>query len=655
MVANYAPAIPSLPPETPAELALFLNAVKASLDALTSATNAAVVTQADLNAAIEAAVSNAVAQSTAITTNIVATGGSTSGVNDTRTPTAPSGLTVTGGFSTVVLQWDTIPASPPVAFTTIYRAAVDDFSQAAPVGNTRVRLYADFVPDSQVYYYWITFTTEAGIEGAPNQTAGTQAAASLDPTYTTEVLTGAITDAQVASLGADKIVAATLAAFTANLGTVTAGALISPDETFKVDLSNKEIIISGPNGQVADDYTRIRNGAVEVYEWNGSTHILAKALRGLAAGIAENGAVVTLPANYFRQQPKVIVSPASLQVYDAAFTAQSQTIQCEAQNIVEVTPGSGVWQFNAVATLVIAAGTAINAPGVSVPDTQSDSVTSAVYTTPSTDVVRVSVNLRVQSFKGTGSSGLFFFRRVTIALQARPTSGGAWVTYASKVINFGATLGFVATTLSTGTLGANRYNVRIILTYSNAGGTFGSAQFIERQHTTSPARSGSGSTNTSSTDGSVSLPSFSPPAGSIIKSVEKSWTYSISYFLVSTGTGSNVSARVRVEGRTNGPQRTASFGNVVDVDFNGSSSDLETTSSYDAALNWSIVFTTSGGGFGNVSLNVSNAIAVITYDEPVAGDTITHNAMEWDTITTTLSASEQLAAGTLNWLVVGES
>lgn len=283
------PSIPTLPPETPQELVTFLDAVKANIEYLSGANNPSTkaVTAAEL--AAQSAATQVVIAASAGTTTIIE-----SDPPDTTPPGALTGLAVTGGFSFVIVEWDAFNPSPPVAFVKVYRAAVDDPGQAVAVGTSRTLLYADYVPNSQNYYYWIAAVTEAGVEGPINSGSGTPASASLDATYTKEVLAGALTalqimpgglddpdifgtaviqtshiqtaaiiDAHIQSLAGDKIVTADLASITANLGTVTAGTIKSPDNTFSIDLQDKEILITGPGGQVADDYTIIKNGKVE--------------------------------------------------------------------------------------------------------------------------------------------------------------------------------------------------------------------------------------------------------------------------------------------------------------------------------------------------------------------------------------------------------
>jgi len=697
---------------------MFLQSVKSAIDIMSGTTQEAGVTQAELEAAIAGLTAGI--EGGTIT---VLGGGSGSGTTeppDTTPPGSPTGLVATGGFSSVILSWDTVPPSPPVAFTTIYRAAVDDFGQAFPVGTSRVLLYSDYVPDSQDYYYWITFTTEAGIEGAPNSGTGTIGTASLDPAYTKEVLEGAITDLEIAAekltgsdvlkdlsvtsavigdaaiitakindaaivtahiqdaaivdakiqtLGADKIVSSSLSAVNANLGTVTAGLLLSPDATFKVDLSNKEILVTGPAGQAADDYTIIRNGSIEAYQWTGTGHRLAKALRGLETGIANNGATVTL-SNYFRNQPRIIVSPANLPTYLQAFTAQDQTMQCVADNIVETPPGSGTWQFDAIARLIVSGGTEVQSPALSIADSQLNTLTSDIVATISDLATSLTVGISTRSYRETTTAGTFFYRQSTVTLQYRPTGTSTWLIGESKVVNYTDETSFVNTTLSVGSLPADQYDARIEAVYSDSGGTFeGSGGGLVPQppvtRTASPVSEYREIISIQSSldeSGNAVLQSWTPPAGAVITNVEYSYDY----------TAFAWAAHRNSFGQTNSFTSTEQFGSgtvraqAVDVTndgfevqqtnngsglFNSSDGTYDTT-----AIGWNIQMATSSNSDSKAQIDLTNIQAVIDYSLPAtSGDQDPHNWLNWNTLTATLSGSQVLSTGTLNWLAVGES
>lgn len=765
-MVSKTPAIPTVPSSAPPDLAVFLNAVKSALDVADGGTTASFVTQEQLDRALSLLQLTGGGEAPTLIT-VPGTPGETD-PPDTTPPPAPTGLTATGGFSTVILEWDALPSSPPIAFVTVYRAAVDDFSQAAAVGTSRVLLYADYVPDSQAYYYWIRFTSEAGVEGPINSATGTTGSASLDPSYTKEVLANAITDleiadkaltdgsiadaavirdlianlavdgaklddlavdtakiadgailsakiadlavgtakiadaailsakiadaaiieakigtaaivtahiqdaaiidAKIASLGADKIVAATLAAVTANLGSVTAGEMRSPDNTFLVDLSNKEIIITGPAGQAADDYTVFREGSIEAYEWTGAGHSLAKALRGVQTGIATNGATVTIPG-YFRNQPRIIVSPASIPSYLQANQAQDQTLQCIAQNVTEAPPGSGSWQFDAIAQLVIAGGLEGQSPGLSYADSPLNDIYLSSATTTSANVTQLAVLTKVRTYQSNGTGGVYYNRQVTVYLEYREAgTADPWLVGDTNVTQINQESSYVDINLATGTLTTLQYEVRLRYVYANTGGTYtgsggGTVPQPDVERFGGPideTRQILNQAGVQFPSGTVPLAAWTPPAGATAISVEYEYDYTATATANHRYTFGDTVAQVFGTGGVDTmlAQAVATPGNPT---ANQSLSGKYTASgsgSYDPnKLGWRMYLDSSqsSDAIGRIEIGANGAKATISYSLPVTTDTDNHNFATWDTLTATLSGSTVLSSGTVNWQAIGES
>ncbi|MBT2772916.1 hypothetical protein J7J47_11850 [Halomonas sp. ISL-60] len=127
---------------------------------------------------------------------------------DLSIPPAPAGFDAQGGFYGMInLSW-TIPGQQyrNHAFTNIFRNEEDNFANAEVIGREAGGFYTDYVRDDAIdpddptklkgYYYWITFTSVADIEGPPNSPNGTYAAPIADLGYVIELLTGEI-DADV--------------------------------------------------------------------------------------------------------------------------------------------------------------------------------------------------------------------------------------------------------------------------------------------------------------------------------------------------------------------------------------------------------------------------------------------------------------------------
>ena len=107
---------------------------------------------------------------------------------DVSAPSAMSGLTVTGAFNKIFLEWD---AYLPDVQVEIHRSETDDLGTAVQIGQCQSaqRVFVDPVPDSSLgktYYYWIRGNRN-GTAGPWNQTAGTSGHTADDPEYILEV------------------------------------------------------------------------------------------------------------------------------------------------------------------------------------------------------------------------------------------------------------------------------------------------------------------------------------------------------------------------------------------------------------------------------------------------------------------------------------
>ncbi len=123
---------------------------------------------------------------------------------DLAVPPAPTGFAADGSFfGRVHLTWE-----PPHeqyrnhAHANIYRAETDNFANALLVGREGGMFYSDLVRDDVTsvsdplslpgYYYWVTFSSTADIEGPPNSPDGTFAQPLPDASYLLAQLSGAL-------------------------------------------------------------------------------------------------------------------------------------------------------------------------------------------------------------------------------------------------------------------------------------------------------------------------------------------------------------------------------------------------------------------------------------------------------------------------------
>lgn len=107
-------------------------------------------------------------------------------------PPAPTGLKVTPGLGTVILEWDK-PNFAYFGYAEIFRSTTNNLAQAVNVGQTTGWLYADPVGGGGgvTYYYWIRYISGGGKVGPFNAVGGEEGAVSLDPGYLIDVLSAA--------------------------------------------------------------------------------------------------------------------------------------------------------------------------------------------------------------------------------------------------------------------------------------------------------------------------------------------------------------------------------------------------------------------------------------------------------------------------------
>lgn len=98
---------------------------------------------------------------------------------DLTPPPAPTGLTATSTFSTIVLQWTGAAYSNP-SYTEVWRSSSNALGNSVLIGTTTGSIFQDPVGrTSQTYYYWIRFVSLANVKGPYNATNGTLASTSL--------------------------------------------------------------------------------------------------------------------------------------------------------------------------------------------------------------------------------------------------------------------------------------------------------------------------------------------------------------------------------------------------------------------------------------------------------------------------------------------
>ena len=89
-------------------------------------------------------------------------------------PTKPLNFKATGGFGSVLLEWD-VANYRGHSLTEIWRGTKDDLSDAVLVATTPGQVYGDPVDPGWSGFYWIRFVNAAGVKGPWHAVAGVAA------------------------------------------------------------------------------------------------------------------------------------------------------------------------------------------------------------------------------------------------------------------------------------------------------------------------------------------------------------------------------------------------------------------------------------------------------------------------------------------------
>lgn len=191
------------------------------------------------------------------------------------------------------------------------------------------------------------------------------------------IVAGSITSDKI---GAGEIHADNIAADAINGDHIQATSLIALAEGGKMVVGNNnivldsttdEIIIAPDNGAIVGtmdltglDHCRLAEGDLQFLYWNGTEHVLYNSVKRIESGANKaNNVQVTLPG-IWKNIPKIIVSPHSLQTFSKDYVGYNQKINCEAQNVALASDGTVT--FKPIASLVLSDGIAFSNPGISV-------------------------------------------------------------------------------------------------------------------------------------------------------------------------------------------------------------------------------------------------------------------------------------------------
>ncbi|GIB60599.1 phage tail protein [Vibrio cholerae] len=110
---------------------------------------------------------------------VIVGGGSNAGDSVVEPPHAPNNVEAFGGFSAILVQWDT-PRFKGFAYAEVWRAGTNDFSQAVLIATTPANVFSDVVNLGSHYFYWVRFVNTNDLAGPYHDVNGVAAETSQD-------------------------------------------------------------------------------------------------------------------------------------------------------------------------------------------------------------------------------------------------------------------------------------------------------------------------------------------------------------------------------------------------------------------------------------------------------------------------------------------
>lgn len=484
----------------------------------------------------------------------------------------------------------------------------------------------------------------------------------------------AIDDAKIASLSAAKVTFGEMSGDRITVGSLNADRIKTGtlSATTKIYVgANNEITIDGAGSITTNGSTTktvMSSGNVVTYLKVGGAEYPYQSLTHVEVGVCQNNTQVTIPG-YFRQQPRVLVSPAELGVFNKDYYAQSQTLVCTPGAVSEVVPGSYTWRFTPTATLSLLGTEVAEALDVGSGLVAYDTYTSVPVRTPG-NTKNISASASFLSVRGTGTSGSYFRRKVVWSLEYS-TDGSIWNTGEQRTVLLGDNVSYPVSDTASTAVQAGLYWWRITAIASDLDGTTfstGSPSYdvltVTRTGSASGTYSGFTSTFVDGEDRTDSgtlytnLAGYTPPSGYSITDV--TYSAAFTYDMLEGGAGYIGSC-------------SASFynGNVLigtysppfvfsHPTFYRSSSISGTEYSTKVLTTYTttgtrVVYNFAGGTFGGSSSGTLSlqVTAQINMRRPIANSTSAENQYSLIAVGYVLDNAEVLASGTLNWMAVG--
>lgn len=168
---------------------------------------------------------------------------------DSTPPGAPTALSASGAFRTIVLAW-TSPPDTDVASYEIFRATTNNRALAVLTGATSGRVFADSVPATGVtYYYWVRAVDTSGNIGVFNAGPTAGVSAFTIPLTSADYQDLSIVNAKIADAAIDNAKIANVSAAKLTAGTITTGNIFVGSTRFMIDGSTTRMTVRDDFGQ----------------------------------------------------------------------------------------------------------------------------------------------------------------------------------------------------------------------------------------------------------------------------------------------------------------------------------------------------------------------------------------------------------------------
>ena len=230
------PGIPALPKDLSPDMAAYLNAITQALQVRLGRIGDPLDRAVTLRELIDSGLAETLKAAPFDPNNI--SGGnigfvSPTDITDVSIPPAPTGLSATPGFKSVILAWSNGNTQfGNFSFSEVFRHTADVIGDAVRVAVVAGNRVTDQVDTNSTYYYWVRHVSTSNIAGPFNQTSGTAATTLNIDTPDIEdaaivnakIADATIENAKIANLDASKITTGQLNANRINVdgATITA-------------------------------------------------------------------------------------------------------------------------------------------------------------------------------------------------------------------------------------------------------------------------------------------------------------------------------------------------------------------------------------------------------------------------------------------------